>query len=194
GEGRAVWFDEKGETLKVLRPLLADSRRPKILHDPKLFQLLTGRAANIEHATQLYSYLLRPTTANHNFADVVMRQFNVLLGGGPGERADYLLRLAPLLHAQVKEQNLGSVYEKIDLPLAPVVAEIERTGIRVDPRALDRMSQSMETEVRRLEREIWSLAGNEFNVNSPSQLAEILFDKLNLQPSARRGKAKSRST
>jgi DNA polymerase-1 len=193
-EGRSVRFDEKGEALTTLAPLLSDAKRAKIVHDPKLFQLLTGRAANIRHATQLYAYLLRPTTANHNFADVVMRQFNVMLGGGPGERADYLQRLAPALHQQVEEQQLASVYEKIDLPLAPVLADIERAGIRVDPKELDKMSQSMEKEVRRLEKEIWKLAGSEFNVNSPAQLAEILFDKLNLQPNARRGKAKARST
>ncbi|HEX4546349.1 MAG TPA: DNA polymerase, partial [Candidatus Acidoferrum sp.] len=194
GEGRSVWFDKGGEALKILAPLLADPKRPKIVHDAKLFQLLTARAANIRHATQLYSYLLRSTTANHNFSDVIMRQFNVMLGGGPGERADYLQRLAPALHSQVQEQQLESVYEKIDLPLAPVLAEIERAGIRVDPQELDKMSQSMEKEVRRLEKEIWKLAGSEFNVNSPTQLAEILFDKLNLQPNARRGKAKARST
>src|SRR5712691_7434544 len=67
GEGRSVWFDEKGEALHTLALPLADSRRPIIVHDPKLFQLLAGRAANIRHATQLYSYLLRPTTANHQF-------------------------------------------------------------------------------------------------------------------------------
>jgi DNA polymerase-1 len=193
GEGRSVWFDEKGEALRALVPLLADSKRAKIVHDPKLFQLLTGRTANIAHATQLYSYLVRPTTANHNFTDVVMRQFNVMLGGGPGERADYLQRLAPALRAEVEEQQLADVYEKIDLPLAPVLADIERVGIRVDRKELDKMSLSMEKEVRRLEKEIWELAGSEFNVNSPTQLAEILFDKLNLQPNARRGKAKARS-
>ncbi|MGB2898389.1 MAG: DNA polymerase I [Candidatus Acidiferrum sp.] len=194
GEGRSVWFDEKGEALKALAPLLADSKRPKIVHDPKVFQLLTGRVADIQDATQLYSYLLRPTTANHNFADAVMRQFSAMMGGGPGERADYLQRLAPALHTQVKEQKLDSVYEKIDLPLAAVLANIERAGIRVNPKELDKMSQSMEKEIRRLEKEIWKLAGSEFNVNSPTQLAEILFDKLNLQPNPRRGKAKARST
>ncbi len=194
GEGRSIWFDEKGEALKALAPLLADPKRPKIVHDPKLFQLLAGRAANIRHATQIYSYLLRPTTANHNFADVVMRQFNAMVGGGPGERADYLQRLAPALHEQVQEQRLEGVYEKMDLPLAAVLADIERTGVRVDPKELEKMSRSMEKEVRRLEKEIWKLAGLEFNVNSPTQLAEILFDKLNLQPNARRGKAKARST
>jgi DNA polymerase-1 len=123
-----------------------------------------------------------------------MRQFNVMLGGGPGERADYLQRLAPVLRAQIDEHELAGVYEKIDLPLAPVLADMERIGIRVDPKELEKMSKSMEKELRRLEKEIWKFAGNEFNINSPAQLAEILFDKLNLQPPARRGKGKVRST
>jgi DNA polymerase-1 len=194
GEGRSVWIDEKGEAMKALATVLADANRAKIVHDPKLFQLLAGRGSNFTHATQLYSYLLRPTTANHNFADVVMRQFNAALGGGAGERGDYLQRLAPVLRVQIEEQELAGVYDKIDLPLAPVLADMERIGIRVDPEELDKMSKSMETEIRRLEAEIWKLAGNEFNINSPSQLAEILFDKLNLQPPGRRAKGKMRST
>jgi DNA polymerase-1 len=194
GEGRAVWMDEKGEAPEALRPLLEDATRPKIVHDPKLFHLLAGRMSNVLHATQIYSYLLRPTTGNHNFTDVVMRQFNAMVGGGPGERADYLQRLAPALRAQIGEEQHAKVYEQIDLPLAPVLADMERKGIRVDPQALDAMSGTMETEIRRLEKEIWEMAGMEFNVNSPTQLAEVLFDKLNLQPSQRRGRVKGRST
>jgi DNA polymerase-1 len=194
GEGRTVWADEKGDVVKALEPVLHDEKRRKIVHDPKLFQLLVGKTEKIEHATQLYDYLLRPTTAKHDFADVVFRNFNVPIGGGAGERADYLQRLAPALRKQVDEQGLADVYEKIDLPLAGVVAEMERIGIRVDPKALEKMSESMEKEVRRLEKDIWQLAGAEINVNSPAQLAEILFDKLNLQPPTRRGKGKVRST
>jgi len=194
GEGRAIWADEKGDALKVLQPVLGDEKRRKIVHDPKLFQLLAGRVERIEHATQLYDYLLRPTTAKHEFADVIFRNFNTPIGGGAGERADCLQRLAPVLRKQVEEQGLAEVYEKIDLPLAAVLAEIERNGIRVDPKALEKMSESMEREVRRLEKDIWKLAGSDFNVNSPAQLAEILFDKLNLQPPSRRGKGKERST
>jgi len=194
GEGRAVWVDEKGEVLKALESVLRDAKRAKIVHDPKLFHLLAGKSESIEHATQIYSYLLRPTTAKHDFAEVVFRQFNVPLGGGAGERADYLQRIAPILREQIAAQQLTEVYEKIDLPLAPVLAEMERAGVRVDPKALETMSNAMEKEVRRLEKEIWELAGLEFNVNSPTQLAEILFDKLNLQPPARRGKGKVRST
>lgn len=194
GEGRAVWTDEKGEALAALSGALRDAKRAKIVHDPKLFALMTGGAENIEHATQLYSYLLKPTTGNHNFADVIFRQFNVPMGGGAGERADYLQRVAPLLRKAVEEQHLEKVYETIDLPLASVLAEMERVGVLVDPDALAKMSESMEKEVRRLEKEIWKLADAEFNVNSPVQLAEILFDKLNLQAPVRRGRGKVRST
>jgi DNA polymerase I len=195
GEGRSVWCDEKGEALQVLATFLAHEECAKIVHDPKLFQILLGRRVrNIRHATQIYSYLLRPTTANHNFADVVMRQTNVMLGGGPGERADHLQRLAPTLRALVDAEKLEEAYEKIDLPVAGVLADIERAGIRVDPKALEAMSLAMEKEVRRLEKEIWELAGTEFNVNSPTQLAEILFDKLNLQAPFRRGRGRVRST
>jgi DNA polymerase-1 len=194
GEGRLIWVDEKEEALRALEPVLKDAKRAKILHDPKLFQLLLGPVENIEHATQLYSYLLRPTTGKHNFEDVMFRQFNVPLGGGAGERADGIQRLTPALRAQVEEKKLDSVYEKIDLPLAGVLAEMERIGVRVDEKVLAAMSQSMEKEVRRLEKEIWELAGVEFNVNSPAQLGEILFDKLNLEPAAKRGRPKSRST
>src|SRR6266699_457752 len=179
GEGRLIWVDEREAAVKALEPVLKDPKRAKILHDPKLFQLLTGPTEKIEHATQLYSYLLRPTTGKHNFDEVMFRQFNVPVGGGAGERADGLQRLAPMLRAQVNEKKLEPAYENIDLPLSGVLAE---------------MSQSMEKEVRRLEKEIWELAGVEFNCNSPTQLAEILFDKLNLEPAAKRGRPKSRST
>ncbi len=194
GEGRAVWMDADGEALKALLPLLQDAKRPKIVHDAKFFQLLTGRAENLQDATQVYSYLLRPNTGNHNFADVVMRQWNLMLGGGAGERADYLQRLAPVLREAIQQQELTSVYKDIDLPLTFVLAEIERVGIGVDPKALAVMSESMEKEIRRLEKEIWDLAGVEFNVNSPTQLGEVLFDKLGLQPAVKRGRAKGRST
>ena len=194
GEGRLIWVDETETAVKALEPVLKDAKRAKILHDAKLFQLLTGPTEKIEDATQLYSYLLRPTTGKHNFDEVMFRQFNVPVGGGAGERADGLQRLAPMLRAQVNEKKLEPAYENIDLPLSGVLAEMERAGVRVDQQVLAEMSQSMEREVRRLEKEIWELAGVEFNCNSPTQLAEILFDKLNLEPAAKRGRPKSRST
>lgn len=191
GKSRAARDKETEKWIAALDPWLRDAARPKIVHDPKLAALLLGPVAGIHHATMLYSYLLRPTTANHELPDVVLRYLNLTLSGQPGERADLLQRLAPVLREQVEAQGLASVYETMDLPLAPVLAKMEAHGVRVDPKALAAMSSTMEKEIRSLEARIWELAGTEFNVNSPQQLAEILFDKMNLQPPAKRGKARS---
>jgi DNA polymerase-1 len=179
--------------LAALGEFLRDPARAKIVHDPKLFELLAGPVAGVRHATMLYSYLLRPTTSKHNLADVVLRHENVTLSGAPGEQADHLQRLTPLLRKEVEAQGLAKLYETIDLPLAPVLASMERHGVRVDREALAAMSATMEREIRSLEKAIWKLAGSEFNVNSPQQLAEILFDKMNLGLGGRR-RSKPRST
>ena len=205
GQARIAANDVEDKSLAAMKDWLADPQRPKIVHDPKLFQLLTtadlpedrGAAcsgvAGIRHATMLYSYLLRPTTANHEFAEVVLRHLNRTLSGAPGERADFLLRLAPILRAEVENQGLLELYEKVDLPLAAVLARMEAAGVRVDPVELERISTKTLEELGKLEKSIYGIAGSEFNINSPQQLAEVLFDRLNLQP-PRRSRAKARST
>jgi DNA polymerase-1 len=201
GMARTAANDVENKTLATMKDWLSDAQRPKTVHDPKLFHLLAApdspdgakTLAGIRHATMLYSYLLRPTTANHAFAEVVLRHLNRTLSGAPGERADFLLRLAPVLREEVEKQGLAELYEKIDLPLAPVLARMEAAGILVDQGELQKISARMQEEIGALEKSIYSLAGFEFNINSPQQLAEVLFDKLNLQP-PRRIRAKARST
>jgi DNA polymerase-1 len=201
GSARTLANDAENKNLGVLKEWSADAGRPKIVHDPKLFQLLApshsaespNTVSGIRHATMLYSYLLRPTTANHEFAEVVLRHLNRTLSGASGERADFLLRLAPILRAEVEKQGLLDVYEKIDLPLASVLARMEAAGVRVDKNELDIISKKAQEEITRLEKAIYDLAGFEFTINSPQQLAEVLFDKLNLQP-PRKSRVKSRST
>ena len=193
GVSRTAELDAEGEMRGALAEFLRDAARPKIVHDPKLVELLAGPVAGIRHATMLYSYLLRPTTSKHSLADAVLRQESVTLSGAPGERAEHLQRLAPLLRKEVGAQGLAELYETIDLPLAPVLAAMERDGVRVNPKELDAMSKTMEREIRSLEKAIWKLAGSEFNVNSPLQLAEILFDKMGLTLGGRR-RGKPRST
>jgi DNA polymerase-1 len=198
---RTAANDRNNEALVAMRDWLADSKRPKIVHDPKLVDLLVSPnpeskvdgVAGVQHATMLYSYLLRPTTANHAFAEVVLRSLNRTLSGAPGEHADSLLRLAPILREEVEKQGLLGLYETIDRPLAPVLARMEAAGVLVDKKELDLISTKSQEEISRLEKEIYELAGFEFKVNSPQQLAEVLFDRLNLQP-PRRTRAKARST
>ena len=201
GSARTLANDAENKNLAVLKGWSADAKRAKIVHDPKLFQLLVpshsvespNAVLGIRHATMLYSYLLRPTTANHEFAEVVLRHLNRTLSGAPGERADFLLRLAPILRSEVEKQGLLDVYKKIDLPLASVLARMEAAGVRVDKKELDIISKKAQEEITRLEKTIYELAGFEFTINSPQQLAEVLFDKLNLQP-PRKSRVKSRST
>src|SRR5208282_4635708 len=109
GQARFAEVDEAGEALEAIAEWRADAARPKIVHDPKLFELLTAREspppkksakskhgrepaalAGVRDATMLYSYLLRPTTANHEFPEVVLRHLNQTLSGAAGERADFL--------------------------------------------------------------------------------------------------------
>ncbi len=200
GTGRAAVVDDSDKALAGLREWLCDPKRPKIVHDPKLTELLSASPdgsgeplAGVRHATMLYSYLLRPTTAKHELPEVVLRHLNVTLSGAPGERADFLQRLAPILRAEVEALGLADLYEKIDLPLASVIARMEREGVRIDPKGLTAISAEMEKELDALEKRIHELAGFEFNIASPQQLAEVLFDKLNLSV-ARRGRGKARST
>jgi DNA polymerase-1 len=201
GVARAAANDVENKTLAAIGDWLADPNRPKVVHDPKLFCLVASPnqwdckkiVAGIRHATALYSYLLRPTTANHIFADVVLRTLNCTLSGAPGEHADFVLRIAPILREEVEKQGLADLYEKIDLPLAPVLARMEASGVRVDTAALEKISLHAEREIAVLEKAIHDLAGFEFKVNSPQQLADVLFDRLNLQP-PRKSRTKARST
>ena len=201
GSARTAANDAENATLAAIRDWLADPARPKIMHDPKLVALLAAPdapvgappLAGVHHATMLYSYLLRPTTANHAFPEIVLRHLNRTLSGAPGERADFLMRLAPMLRAEVEKQGLAGICEQIDLPLASVLARMEAVGVRVDAIKLEEIAARAQEQIRALEKSIYALVGFEFNVNSPQQLAEVLFDKLNLQP-PRRLRMKARST
>jgi DNA polymerase-1 len=201
GTACSVANDIENRTLGAMREWLAAGKQPKVVHDPKLVHLLAASdtpgdpkaVAGVRHATMLYSYLLRPTTANHAFAEVVLRHLNRTLSGAPGERADFLLRLSPILRSEVEKQGLAELYEQIDLPLAAVLARMEAAGVRVDRKELDIISTKAQEELSRLEKCIYELAGFEFKINSPQQLAEVLFDKLNLQP-PRRSRVAARST
>jgi DNA polymerase-1 len=91
-----------------------------------------------------------------------------------------LRRLEALLRPRLKELELERVYEDIELPLIPVLADMERAGIRVDPGKLNQLSSTMEKQLADLTDRIHSAAGTEFNINSPKQLGEVLFERLNL--------------
>ena len=192
-----VEIDGNAGVRKALDAWLGDAGRLKTVHDPKLVELLLapeGGIAGVRHAVRLYSYLLRPTTSKHDLEDVAVRHLNAAPMATATEKAAWLAKLGPQLRAEVEQQGLLDVYERIDLPLAPVLARMERAGVRIDPEALAAMSRSLEGEIAAREKEIYEIAGAPFNINSPAQLAEVLFDKLKLPEPRKSAKTGARST
>jgi DNA polymerase-1 len=100
-----------------------------------------------------------------------------------GEDADLSLRMCHLLLPRVREAKLLPLLEQIELPLVPVLRDLELAGVRVDPAKLAALSKEMERELDQLQNRIFALAGHEFNINSPAQLRTILFEELKLPPS-----------
>ena len=177
---------------------LADPHIPKAIHDSKTtmhaFEQMGVELQNLQHDPMLYSYLLDPTYSSHQLADVALRRFNLKLGGSLPESADITSRLTIALRRDVEEAGLLKVYEDIDLPLVPVLHRMESTGVRIDRKALAEMSARLEREIDVKAREIYQSAGCEFNISSPKQLGDVLFNKLNLPAPVKYGKGKTIST
>lgn len=110
------------------------------------------------------------------------------------EQADMTLRLREPLAKAVKEAGMERLLEDVELPLVRVLAEMELTGVRIDTAALGEAEKEMNRRIGEIEKEIYSLAGEEFNVGSPAKVGEILFDKLGLDPKAKKTKTGQYST
>ncbi|MCU1304805.1 MAG: polA [Candidatus Sulfotelmatobacter sp.] len=148
----------------------------------------------VRHDPMLYSYLLDPTYSSHRLADVALRRFNLKLGGDLAEAADVTGRLATAFREEIKQAGLTKLYEEIDLPLVPVLARMEQAGVKIDTAALAKMSTELEREIAVQEKAIHQIAGTEFNVGSPRQLGDVLFNKLNLPKPVKYGKGRTIST
>jgi DNA polymerase-1 len=183
---------------QAARALLANASVPKAVHDYKgAIRTLEDdglELAGVVHDTRLYTYLLESTRATYSLADCVLRRYNHPLGGGPAEQADFVWRLAQDLSPEVDTAGLRELYETIERPLAPVLARMERVGVRIDPAVLARLSVAMEGRLEQVTAEIYRLAGKSFNINSPQQLGKVLFEDLGLQSAGRTAKTKAIST
>jgi DNA polymerase-1 len=193
--------------LAALKPLLEDESILKIgqnmKYDAKIFALQGINVAPIDD-TMLLSYAMHAGLHNHGMDTLSERYLGhtpipikPLLGTGKSavtfdrvpiddavkyaaEDADITLRLWELLKPQLHVKGVTTVYETLERPLVPVLAQMEMAGIKVDRDTLSRMSNAFAQKMAGLEDEIQELAGRKFNVGSPKQLGEILFDELNL--------------
>ena len=144
---------------------------------------------HLEHKTITYDEVTGTGKARLSFAEVALDKAL----GYAAEDADVTLRLHETLKPRLIREHMVTVYETMDRPLVPVLAEMEAAGIKVDPAALRLLSQEFGRTMASVETEIHKLAGREFNVGSPKQLGEILFDELKL-PGGRKGKTGAYST
>ncbi|HSW41721.1 MAG TPA: DNA polymerase I, partial [Patescibacteria group bacterium] len=200
-DGRVVTF-EGAEAATAARHAVEAAGTPLVGHEVK--PLLVARfAADLDAVptlvnfdTQIAAYLLNASLRSQGIADVVHERLGLDLppaaaGLGPGERAA-LEALAALavrvpLAAALEEQGLGRLFAELELPLIPVLARMEATGVVLDLDALAALDREFEAELARLEAEIHADVGHEFNLGSPKQLEQVLFHELNL-PTGKRTK------
>jgi DNA polymerase-1 len=188
--------------LDAMKELLEEAAIPKRVHDLKaVLRVLESHGVALRGATDdvmLYSYLINPTHATHRLGDVAAR-----FGGGPphemgdrqvAEAAHLTHAMAATMRKEVDTLGERRVYEEIDLPLVPVLLEMEKAGVRIDLGVLGRMADRLAADMQRVGEEIFSLAGQRFNINSPKQLGDVLFNKMGLPRPLKYGKGKVIST
>ncbi len=189
---------DSDEAAAKLRSTLANAEIPKAIHDYKSaihsLDPLGIAAAGVRHDSMLYSYLLDPTYPSHRLAEVALRRFNLKLSGEIAESADITWRLASALRSEVEQASLVKLYEEMDLPLVPVLARMEQAGVKIDTAALSQMSRELEREIGAKEKEIHEAAGMEFNVGSPKQLGDVLFNRMSLPKPVKYGRGRTIST
>ncbi len=201
GAGAMVALEDRALADRV-KSALEDPALPKTVHDFKLAlhhfsESSSGTRialAGVKHDPMLYSYLLDPTYSSHSLPEVALRRFNLKLSGNLAEAADVTGRLASALRKEVDDHGLTSVYEEIDLPLVPVLERMEDAGVKIDLAVLGEMSVKLQREAAAKARDIHERCGTEFNINSPKQLGDVLFNKLALPMPVKYGKGKKIST
>jgi DNA polymerase-1 len=200
---------------KIFQPLLEDERLKKCGQNSKYDQLVMKRYGvemrGVDFDTMVASYVLNPSNRQHNLDALCLEHFNytkiptsALIGTGKkqksmrdvavaevaryaSEDADFTWRLYRLFAPRLQKSGLYELYEKIEMPLVEVLRDMEWEGVTLDLPYLQKMSAELETSTAQLIAEIYEVAGEEFNLNSPVQLAKILFEKLKL-PRKRRTK------
>jgi len=208
--------------LDRVRPWLEDPRAAKVGHDMKRVALVLAwhgvTLRGVHGDTLLASYVIDATRPDHTLEGLALDHLGYkaltlddVAGRGAkatplpriaptallayaGERADLARQLAARLTPLMLDAGVDDVYRKMELPLIDVLVDVERAGIRIDSAALAGLSRRLEEDLARQTARIHQLAGVEFNVNSPKQLGEVLFDKLNLPALKKTGKTRSAST
>ncbi len=207
GEGWYVVIND--ERLDALRPILENPKIEKVGHnmkyDAEILKLHGVDLAPLSFDTMLASYLLNPGTRQHSLDALAFAEFgyemmpiaaligpkgkNQLpmedvpvekLGWYSAEDADFTWRLYEKLKPRLEKQAITGLFHDIEMPTSRVLVDMELTGIKIDVDFLADMGKTMRTNLKKIEQKIYTLAGGEFNINSPIQLKEVLFEKLKI--------------
>jgi DNA polymerase-1 len=184
----------KPAAIESLRELFANGLSEKSVHDLKrtvaLLEPLHLEIAGVADDTLIAAYVIDPTRSKYELNDLAGEAVGVEGGAPPvagwseqhwraAEVADLTAQVAPVLHNRISEKQLNDIYTEIELPLAPLLYRMEQAGIRVDCEVLAELSRHLGSELEKLTTKICGLAGREFNINSPKQVAEC-FEALNI--------------
>ena len=208
--------------LEELKPIFENPAIAKIAHDLKFNLMMLAHYGislrGLAFDTMLASYVIDANRSNHAIEEIALEHLGYkaitqedICGTGQkaiplphlpaaallnfaGERADLALQLEGVLGARLRKEGLEPLFRDLELPLIPVLADIEQWGVRIDQVALASQSQKIEAELAALSTRIFALAGEEFNINSPKQLSVILFEKLQMPTAKRTGKTRAAST
>jgi len=200
---------DREDVLARLRPLLEDPARAKVGHNLKYDRSVLANhgivLAGIAHDTMLESYVLNSTASRHDFDTVALKHLGVetihyedVAGKGAkqigfaevaleqatpyaAEDAEVCLRVHETLFPRIAESpGLAGVYHEIEIPLVPVLSDMERRGVYVDKHMLLEQSAELDQRMAEIESRAHDVAGESFNIGSPKQIQAILFDKLGL--------------
>lgn len=204
----------KEYVFKMLKPILEDEDVRKIGQDIK-YEIVVFRNHGITLKgiyldTMIASYLLNPIKPNHNLEDIALEYldykiltYKEVVGKGKREvgfekipidtatkysceDSDITLRLKEVLSPLIAEKGLKSLFYDVEMPLVEVLAEIEMNGFKIDKELFYEMSKALDAQLNSIVERIYFLAGKEFNINSPRQLAHILFERIGLRPTKKR--------
>ncbi len=192
-----VWSTRVGELdIPLLKAVLEAPNTTKLCFDLKALKYILAELG-IEVRGEVFDAQLA-----HYLLDAEMRHTiefvsSSLLGfepQGPEAQCAALWQLYPLMAARMKDASLEGLYHDVELPLVDVLIDMEREGVRIDVEALRRYSQQLTEERNQIEQQIYTLAGHPFNISSPKQLGEVLYDELKVTDKPPRTATKQYST
>ncbi|OGN00952.1 MAG: DNA polymerase I [Candidatus Yanofskybacteria bacterium RIFCSPHIGHO2_02_FULL_41_29] len=184
------FFSTKTELLSLLKEVFEDGNISKTGHDlkpvAKEFLKKGIHIKGLSFDTKIAAYLVKADRKDYDLPIMYQNELGKDLAVGGANRLDAVLELKKIFWDKLKNDGLIKIFEEIEMPLVPVLAETELNGLKIDISSLKKLSLSVNKELSGLEKKIHKHAGTQFNINSPKQLKEILFERLGLKGKVRK--------